>query len=289
MKSEMSFQKWFLSTLSFLFLANCVENSRVAESVVDRPVDSSQGIIGGTSVNPEDLAAKSTVALILESNQKPFAFCTGTLISKNLVLTAAHCIRSAKIEDVSIALGGIIPETFQSKSIFKIAAWKSHPDYQVTFDPGTEFYIGMNDLALLKLSQEITDSYKAVEILSPKSTLSPGQKLLLAGFGVMSEAYSAEPAKHLQYAQVSLEKIWQNLLVTNQTEGIGACRGDTGGPAYLESAQGLIVVGATRGPHGKATSCHEYGEYTNASLFETFIMETAEELQAEAPHFIELK
>lgn len=285
----MSFQKWFLTVLSFIFLANCVENSRVAESFVDHPVDSSQSIIGGTAVDPEHLAAKSTVALIMERNKKPSAFCTGTLISKNLVLTAAHCIQSSKIEDISVVLGGIIPKTFQSKSIFKIAAWKSHPDYNVSFDPETEFYIGKNDIALLKLSQEITDSFKAVEILSSKSTLSSGQPLLLAGFGVVSEAYTAENAKYLQYAQVSLEKIWQNLLITNQTEGIGACRGDSGGPAYVESAQGLVVVGATRGPHGKATSCHEYGEYTYASLFETFIMETAEELQAEAPQFKELE
>ncbi len=236
-------------------------------------------IIGGDSVQVSDLAAYSTVALkaLSASGQKVQSFCSGTLISKNLILTAAHCVDGAKVEKVAISFTTEETTVYNPAMMRKVKAIKANPKFD---QPA-----GKNDIALIVIEDVAPSIAKPIEILEPEYNLVVGQKMLLAGFGVTDDTISAEPTS-LQQVRVKLAKILDTILVTNQTEGGGACNGDSGGPAYLEKNNQLYVYGITRGPHEGANDCHHYGEYTYASKFKEFILATALELNAESPTFV---
>lgn len=235
-------------------------------------------IIGGDSVQVSDPAAYSTVALkLINHNQKTEPVCTGTLISKNLVLTASHCVKSFEVQELVISFSTDVESAYNPAMMRKVKAMKAHDKYN---QPS-----GYNDIALIVIEDVAPAVAKPISILEPEYNLVVGQTMLLAGFGVTDDATGADPTS-LQQVRVKLAEIADTILVTNQTEGGGACNGDSGGPAYLEKNNQLYVYGITRGPHGDANDCHHYGEYTYASKFKEFILATAVELNAESPTFI---
>lgn len=279
-----------MKTISFLFLAalglllSCEHREDALLNLSERSAE----IIGGTSANNKDLVAASTVSLVIDFEGSPFSICTGTLISKNMVMTATHCLESMKTNDISVYLGAQLPKDIENAKLLKISGWATHPNYQLVLDENEYPVTGLNDIALIRLAKNAPASAKPVPILSDRVSLPPNQPLLLAGYGLLNEIGQLVYATELNYVHVPLVRVWDNFLITDQTGGQGACSGDSGGPAYIETARGLIVVGVTRGPHNKAIDCRHYGEYTYASKFETFIRSTTKELFGEAPQFVDL-
>lgn len=256
--------------------------------VVNLSTNKSTSIIGGTAATNSDLVTASTVSLIINYADKPFSVCTGTLVSKNLILTATHCLEYMGEGVVSIYAGAQLPEVYDETKLLKVASWKTHPDYELILDDEDYPVTGVNDVALMKLAEDIPPHLKPVPIVSNLKAPKDGSSLLLAGYGLINELETPVYATGLNYVRVPLANIWNNILVTDQNDGHGACSGDSGGPAYIETAQGLAVIGITRGPHDKVTDCRHYGEYTYASRFETFILDTAKELGGETPQFVDL-
>lgn len=270
--------------MSLLFLAGCESSDNFLATLQEN----NSAIIGGSPARNEDAVTASTVSMIIDFDGTPFSICTGTLISKNLILTASHCVEQMEAEDISISFGTQLPTDFTNAKLVKVTSLKTHPDFKMIFDENEEPITGQNDIALLRIEQNAPDTARPVPVLTDKRPLPPGQSLLLAGFGLVNEIGDPVYATELNYTYVPLARVQDNFLITDQTNAKGACSGDSGGPAYVETAKGLVVVGVTRGPHAKALDCRHYGEYTHASKFESFILETAKELSAEAPQFIDL-
>lgn len=276
--------KFFYILSSFFLLTACVNNEIPSDLKLS---NNNSSIIGGHSATAQDPWTSSTVSLITHYNNRAYSTCTGTLISKNLVLTATHCLEYMGEGLVYVYLGAKLPKKFDNRKLLKVKKWITHPDFKMVLDENEYPITGVNDVALIRLEKTAPATATPVPILNSKVPLSRGQSLLLAGYGLVQEIDTPIDAEGLNYVRVPLAKVWNSILVTDQTNAQGACSGDSGGPAYLETKKGLIVVGITRGPHDKATDCRHYGEYTNASHFESFILDAARELEAEAPEFVD--
>jgi secreted trypsin-like serine protease len=221
------------------------------------------------------------------ADSSPQTFCTGTLISKNLVLTATHCLQDMDMADVEVYFGETLPKKFDEGNFRKIKTAVTHPGYVFDVDPDEGVYTGVNDVGLILLEDEIPPFAKPVALLND-TVLPVGQKLLLAGYGFINElTVPVTRATGLNKARVTIAKTYKNILVTEQSNAEGACAGDSGGPAFLETDSGLIALGITRGPYNLAPDCRHWGEYTYASRFKDYILQTASTMGAEAPTFVD--
>ncbi|CAF0745239.1 unnamed protein product [Brachionus calyciflorus] len=158
-------------------------------------------IINGEDADPKDFP---WVVLVMSDIQR----CTGTLISYQHVLTAAHCvIDSNSISDLVVALYGL-PE---SNRYYKVSSVLNHPSYK-----GNE-----HDLAILKLSKKIDKNFEIYPICIPKST-NPGaifeMSVLVSGWG----------STNVQSDGVMNTNLKKTILnVINESN---ICFGDSGGP-----------------------------------------------------------
>ena len=235
------------------------------------------GIIGGEVVQTNDIVAGSTVSLAMLYHGQLMTFCTGTLISANLVLTASHCLANFKPTNIRINFSTKVVESIEEfMRLPAVENTMTHPLYN-SGEQGS-------DVGLIKLAEPAPIHINRISILSEKFVLVPGINMLLAGFGIMDDI-NMILTKELRKVKVPLAKIEDKILVTDQNKSMGACNGDSGGPAYLEKNNRIYVYGITRGPHDNANDCHHFGEYTYASKFEADIVNMAKKLNGELPLF----
>lgn len=272
----------------FTLLTLVIGCSSPHESAGEISLENENSIIGGEHTPPNSAIARSTVALVANFDGAPFSFCTGTLISKNLVLTATHCIANLEKDEFFIHLGATLPTSFDEKDLLKAKSWKTHPSYEVVYGSEGQPLSGRNDIAVIAIDGDLPKSAKPVLIASNNRPLIPGQKVILAGFGIIEELEGPIYANELNHVEVPIAKLLEQLIITDQTSAKGGCSGDSGGPAFVKIKNELVVVGITRGPHAEARDCRQYGEYTSVLNYKKFILDSAQELGEEAPHFIDL-
>lgn len=267
----------------FTVIAGCSKPNQNSAIQLQNPTS----IIGGEAAKRTDAVTASTVSLMIKYMDGASSFCSGTLISENLVLTATHCLQDMDIREISVFFGETLTKDFNDENSRKVKAVVTHPGYKFELDPVENVFTGFNDIGLVMIEGEAPSFAKPVAILND-TVLTVGQKLLLAGYGLVNEiSVPAQRATGLNFVHVTIAKLFSNIIVTEQSNAQGACAGDSGGPAYLETENGLVVLGITRGPHNRARDCRHWGEYTYASRFKDHILESAQKMGAEAPVFVD--
>lgn len=242
------------------------------------------GIIAGEPVAAEDVIGTSTV-MILDA-QTGENFCTGTLISKNLVLTAAHCT-SENPRSMKIGFAKEVPRPGRQVPSRQVISGMVHPNWpKLTYE--TEKNWG--DIALLRFEGSVPEGYSPAKILSQKAAVQNGRPAILAGFGDMNKK-PLQSAQRLMRAKVIVTdaQYSETEVLFEQFEGRGACHGDSGGPAFLTLAGRSVVFGVTSrsATLGGGETCLEGSVYTNTATVMDFIRQAASDLnKAHVPRTI---
>ena len=228
------------------------------------------GIIGGNEVQVRDPIAKSVVAIYdVESK----GLCTGSILSSEFIVTAAHCV-TGTAQNLRVVFGLDIASE-EGRRV--MGADQATPNPKWAASRQARINRDMGDIAIIKLRGALPAGFVPAQLLQNKSDLQDGGNVTLAGYGI-TDGVSKDGTPVLRKVNVTIKmaEFSPSEVLMDQTQGRGACHGDSGGPAYALTSAGLRLFGVTsRGVNDLGDTCSSYSAYTNILAHADWIRATS--------------
>jgi len=240
------------------------------------PVEETSKILGG--VQAAEGAWPWIAALLYADDPSVFyaQFCSGVLIEKSWVLTAAHCVQGLSASEIQVAVGAYDLTRFTG-SRTPVKSIRIHPQ----FSSATLY----NDLALVELG--VPSAIPPITLFSGESVDNTPPSLLgrlvtVLGWGLADTAtrwYYPEILRQVNLpvvADSTCNAIYTYPISPAQFcagyyEGKDACEGDSGGPTVVQVDGKWVHAGIV----SAGVSCQLYygwyGKYTRTSAHLPFI------------------
>jgi hypothetical protein len=213
-------------------------------------------IVGGRLVTNQDSGPEKISTVGLNG-------CTGTIIAKDLILTAAHCYDNS-VQGGYVLFG--IQFNGRDRKIINIEKATVNRAYSAPY----------NDVAMLKLASDIPAGYKPAKLLPAGVSLTNGQAVRQAGYGSDNTPNSFGTLRTVDSRYVG-QGSRGSLSVRNGSTA--ACSGDSGGPLYVQRNGEWYVAGIASTAYMDAQRrCIGGNEYASVSQNYDMILGMAREL-----------
>ncbi|MFM6929066.1 MAG: S1 family peptidase [Bdellovibrio sp.] len=244
-------------------------------------------IVGGAEVTDLDPISKSTALLLdVKTGKKDghtvitdLSICTVTVLSNNVVLTAGHC-SAENPRELFLVFSPEVPnwKTFfqtitTNPLVRRVSAGVTAPQWK---DLTYETQENWGDVSLLRFDGGLPAGFTPA-VLAPKDLkLSAQEAITLAGFGE-TNGVTKEQATQLMKVTVKLAdpQFSNTEMKIDNTNGNGACHGDSGGPAYVQTQDGSLYMTGVTSRVDKATDpegkCIGKTIYTKVQPYLTWI------------------
>ena len=236
----------------------------IAVALIARPASA---IVGGGG------AAENISRAVVTIIGSRGSFCTGSLIAQDLVLTAAHCVQPGA--DYKVILPGETPPR-----LLEVRRVASHPQFNVQ---NILAHRASADVALLQLASPLPPSKAPAPLGAPAMPIAAGSRFTIAGVGVGRRG-DGKSGGTIRAADLSVTGKPGSLQIrladpstNNLREGLGACTGDSGAPAFQMQGGRAVIVGVVSWSTGPNNSdgCGGLTGVTPLTLYREWILRTA--------------
>lgn len=247
MRRKRALFQWFSSILI------CLASSLACKHLIE--TDSEQKLARAGLVESGDQVAAHTVSII-DPDPNIGQYCSGIILAKDLVLTAAHCFNDPKRKAY------ILFNTFynahldpKQQSLFKVRRVAIHAKYsqeqsdaydksireankiEQVLNPGKP----LDDLALAYIEDKIPEGYEPAMIADRSTDLTSG-KITTAGYGCTTtlcrDKNNALHKSTLRFVKIFAEA---QMVLMSANGKRGSCTGDSGGPDFIDQGTSLKV------------------------------------------------
>ena len=271
------------------------------------------GVINGKPVTEKTAASLGLVLIeFYRASQVPgelsfIGFCSGTLVGRHTVLTAAHCF------DPHLLPGGVAAkvifeiERLENSQALAFNVFKSsnHPLYNTQpgvravprlSDNSSTFLSYDHDIAVLVFNGTAPKNYQIAKMASNLTSNHAGETEHVYGFGRSVDYNGDADEIVIQSSGVLREgsvQIKDNFLMLSDRYYIEknsnnqmSCQGDSGGPHFLEGKNSKIVIGVTSAALGRTLangrkSCLDEAQVTKVAPFYQWIKKEEKKLLEE--------
>ncbi|QJP13942.1 trypsin-like serine protease [Starkeya sp. ORNL1] len=179
-------------------------------------------IVGG---QPAGGALTGQAALIVSTRG---ASCTGVVLARDVLLTAAHCVQPAA-DYAAVVFEAAGPRLLKATRVVL------HP----RFDPNSfETRRPTPDLALIKLGEPLPDRFGPADLSADPALPPQRSQFLIAGFGVIRDGDGKSAGTLRTVSLPSIGTTGGIMVRLSNGEAAGGCTGDSGGPVL---ADGVVV------------------------------------------------
>jgi len=201
-------------------------------------------IVGGSESTP--YSRPYQVALLMNGRQG----CGGTLISKDWVLTAGHCLDSASTSNLTVKVGAHSMSAGDGTT-HRVSQIISHENWR-----GASNIASGYDIAVLRLSTPVSGSIKPASLPTQAiadQIASVGQYVTVSGWG-LTYGGSRTPSDKLREVALPVisnsscssqlgANVGNGVICGGGPNGTSACNGDSGGPYAVQSGGKYYSIG----------------------------------------------
>lgn len=163
----------------------------------------------------------------LSADGVPLGTCSGTLVTLDDVLTAAHCIELTRVP------GAVGVFVYADQKLIPLVRGYNHPYYNG--EVASPF-----DIAMVTMAEPVQISPVPL-LLSDPST--PGERISVFGYGLNEDPQNSP--EDLKAAYMTISEMWPGGFAANfDDSNTSICNGDSGGPVTqtVNGITGLIGV-----------------------------------------------
>lgn len=181
--------------------------------------------------------------------QTAYAFCTGTLISPTVMLTAAHC--NPGVAQVKVTFESQV----QNAAVMYVGRYIAHPNYQAAQNDPHDIAVIVFDRPISGITPAKLPTLGLFDTLKANGLLN-GSRYTAVGYGGQERTFDGQGGPVIKYEDrrewavsgfSALNPAWLRLSQNEAVGNAGTCYGDSGGPNFVGAGSGetKVIAGTT--------------------------------------------